>query len=528
MSKLGANNTHLNKNFFSNSEEVYDLIRMILKEMYSKDISDLGMDLLYNGKSTLFEIQTRLRLSFENIRNYLIIMIQNSLIQKNEIVRNKTKFTYYEIKIEQILNILLFPRTLNFIEKKYGNYGKMIFEQFIEFGVLTMQQIIEQIQNEQKNVNGNNYEVVRIQVIELLLKLYEDNLIIYSERATEEENYHSPIIKSSSLILKKEENKKNKKNAKKPLKEKGKSNKKKNNEKGNKRNKNIKLIEDEEEDEYDDEEEEERIINIVDKSQNEKGNKSEEFYENNTKNNMHFYINFDQIIMEFQSEIIIDYINSNISHPAALLAGELLKKHKISSFTLGMTQPIQIDNLVKTYKSISFGQIEEIIKNNKEIFVKSSLDDIFLNLTKIKKEIKSKTIKTIIETKFSPEHFRIYNLLNLVGSLDGNNIIDLCLIDPTKVKAIINQLFQEGFIMTDSVNLNGNIMLFCSVDEYQTTENILKMDYKIIKNYKSYYNEQVNSIKNKFRDINKQNEDLEKLTYIIDQIYENIIIMKYF
>lgn len=131
-------------------------------------------------------------------------------------------------------------------------------------------------------------------------------------------------------------------------------------------------------------------------------------------------------------------------------------------------------------------------------------------------------------TKFSNEHFRVYNLLNLVGSLDGKNIMDLCLIVPKKVNLIINQLFQEGFIKTDTVNYNGNNMLFYSVDEYQTTENILKMDFKIINNYKSYYNSQINNIKNKFRDKNKQNEDLVKLTYIIDQICENILIMKYF
>ena len=193
-----------------------------------------------------------------------------------------------------------------------------------------------------------------------------------------------------------------------------------------------------------------------------------------------------------------------------------------------MTQPMLIDEITKEYKSISYNQIEEIIKNNSEIFIKSSDDNIILNINKIKKEIKSKTIQSLIVTKFSNEHFRVYNLLNLVGSLDGKNIMDLCLIGPKKVNYIINQLFQEGFIKTDSVENNGNSMLFYSVDEYQTTENILKMDFKIINNYKSYYNSQINNIKNKLRDNKQQNEDLVKLTYIIDQICENILVMKYF
>ena len=40
-------------------------------------------------------------------------MLQNNLIQKKIITRNNL----YELKDEQILNILLFPRTLNFMEK---------------------------------------------------------------------------------------------------------------------------------------------------------------------------------------------------------------------------------------------------------------------------------------------------------------------------------------------------------------------------------------------------------------------------
>ena len=74
-------------------------------------------------------------------------MLQNNLIEKVQVTRNDTKMISYEIKLEQILNILFYPRTLNFVEKKYGEDARLIFEQFIEFGVLTLKQIIEQIQN---------------------------------------------------------------------------------------------------------------------------------------------------------------------------------------------------------------------------------------------------------------------------------------------------------------------------------------------------------------------------------------------
>ena len=523
MSRLEEN--ALVKNYFSNTEEVYDLIKMLLQEMYSKEISDVGMCLLLNESCTIFEIQSRLKLSFENVRNYLIIMLQNNLIKKKPFSKNESKYASYELKTEQFLNILFFPRTLNFIENKYGIYGKMIFEQFIGFGVLTIEQIIAQIQNEKKNENGKNPELIKSKIIELFIKLYEDNIIMYSERIIEDENYYSSIIKSNNLLGNKEELKKNlKKNEKKNTEKiQKKIDKAKKNEK--EKNKNIKLIEDDEE-----EDEDERIINIVDKGQNEINlNKIEEFYENNTKNNMHFYINFEQIRAEFQSEIIIDYINNNISHKAAILSGELLKNHKISSFSMGMTNSFPIVQLSKNYKSISYQDIEDIIKNNNEIFIKTNSDDVFLNLNKIKKEIKSKVVQKIIISKFSEEHFRVYNLINLLGSLEVENIINLSLILPKTVNSIINQLLQEGFIKTESCIVNnGNKKLLISVNEYQTYENILKMDYKIINNYKCYYNEQLNNIKNKYKAKTKQDEDLVKLTYIIDQICENILIMKFF
>ena len=523
MSRLGANKE--NKNYFSNTEEIFNLTKMLLTEIYSKEMSDVGLDLLYNGPSSLLDIQSRLKLSFEDIRNYLIIMLQNNVIKKSNISPYDSKSTSYELNTGQILNILLFPRTLNFIEKKYGTYAKMIFEQFIEYGVLTLEQIVEQIQNEKKNGMGNNSELIKSEIILLFIKLYEDNIVMYSERAIDDECYYSPIVRSNNSITNKKEIKKEKKDKKKTMEKKGKSNKKKKIDKDEIRNRNIKLNEEEDEEE----EGKANVLDSADKDHNEKNIKNyEEFYENNTKNNMHFYINFEQIKAEFKSEIIIDYINNNISHPAAIIAGELLKKHKITAFVQGMSQIVQIDYIANTYKSISFNQIEEIIKNNNEIFIKTSGDEIFLNLNKIKKDIKSKVIQNMIITKFTKEHFRVYNLLNLVGSLDQKNIMDLCLIIPKKVNSILNQLFQGGFIKTDTVDFNGSNMLFYSVDDYQTTENILNMDFKIINNYKLYYNDQLNNIKNKFKGEAKLKEDSIKLTYIIDQICENILIMKYF
>ena len=42
----------MNSIYISNTEEVYDLVIIILNEQFSKEISDLGKDLCYNYSSS--------------------------------------------------------------------------------------------------------------------------------------------------------------------------------------------------------------------------------------------------------------------------------------------------------------------------------------------------------------------------------------------------------------------------------------------------------------------------------------------
>ena len=58
----------MNSCYISNTEEVYELVVLILNEQFSKEISDLGRDLCYNGISTIPEIMQRMKLSFESVR----------------------------------------------------------------------------------------------------------------------------------------------------------------------------------------------------------------------------------------------------------------------------------------------------------------------------------------------------------------------------------------------------------------------------------------------------------------------------
>ena len=81
----------------------------------------------------------------------------------------------------------------------------------------TLKQIVEQIQNDPNNGCGNTFEQVKAQVIDHFLKLYEENLIIYSERENDDdEHYFSSSNKNNNnkstnnLLGNKEELKKNK------------------------------------------------------------------------------------------------------------------------------------------------------------------------------------------------------------------------------------------------------------------------------------------------------------------------------
>ena len=57
----------MNTCYITNTEEVFELVEIILSERYSKEIIEIAKDLLKNGLSTIPEIKGRLKLSFENV-----------------------------------------------------------------------------------------------------------------------------------------------------------------------------------------------------------------------------------------------------------------------------------------------------------------------------------------------------------------------------------------------------------------------------------------------------------------------------
>lgn len=189
-------------NHLNNS--IYELIEVIIKEQFSEDVYIIAKDLVYQGPSSLIDLMKRLSLDFLSIRNALIILLQNKLIKFEELIRKDSKETVYEIDIPNVLNILRFPKILYFINELFGENSVLIFEEFMQFGILSAGQCIEQIVFKLQSVKTINNSYVN-NVKSVFLKLVE-------------ENYLTQVIKIKSQELKSDKSTKNKINKSKTMK----------------------------------------------------------------------------------------------------------------------------------------------------------------------------------------------------------------------------------------------------------------------------------------------------------------------
>lgn len=73
--------------------------------------------------------------------------MQNKLCSSTELIKKDTKVIGYEILIDNVLNILFFPKILYLGKNKFGEYATMIFEEFMQFGILSSLQVFEQVKN---------------------------------------------------------------------------------------------------------------------------------------------------------------------------------------------------------------------------------------------------------------------------------------------------------------------------------------------------------------------------------------------
>ena len=578
------------------SEEVYELVEIILNEQFSKEVSDIGKDLLYNGISSIPEIQSRLRLSFESVKNVLIILMQNKLCSSTELIKKDTKVIGYEILIDNVLNVLFFPKILYLGKNKFGEYATMIFEEFMQFGILSSLQVFEQVKNKiEKTKKFNNAIMNKIKIT--FINLIEGNYIVQAKKVTDglKEKEKELRNKNKSQPKKNGKSKKdNKKTSKKEEKKvdkkekKSKSQSKKKNGKKKKNDSDEEDISDNDEEESDDDNDFKLLKNskkvnkkkAIESEKNKKSKKTNKFighlsasesddlkndpsssseeeepatikkHTNNTKKDsspveenidetnsllfnkesntyFYFFFNYDQFITDFKSQIVVEFITQKISPQAGAVASLFLEKNPINSFKNGKTIGLTYSSISSRYKSIDINSIDEILADPNDFFMKISSDTYTLNLEEVGNYIKARTIEKIILQKFTQNHVRIFRLLFLCGALDAKNIMDICLILPKNANMILNQLYSEGFIETQTVNVKGSNILFYSVNMTNNIQKMVDETYKMIKNLKKYLIEELENIKNRVSP-SMQEQYITKIYSAISQLGETAIVLKDF
>ena len=97
-------------NNYHYSNNIYDLVQLLLEEQFGKLVSNLGVTLINNGPSTIIELCKLMSLDYIEVRNALIILMQNKLIYFQEVSRKENLETVYELDVDSILNYLRFPK----------------------------------------------------------------------------------------------------------------------------------------------------------------------------------------------------------------------------------------------------------------------------------------------------------------------------------------------------------------------------------------------------------------------------------
>ena len=204
----------------------------------------------------------------------------------------------------------------------------------------------------------------------------------------------------------------------------------------------------------------------------------------------------------------------------------MLEKNQITAFKTGHSESFNYQSICHRIKNMNENKILEIINESSDFFIKITSDSFSLNLEKISNYIKQQIIEKTITQQFSENHLRVYRLLRLCGSLDSKNIMENCLIFQKTLNLILNQLFSEGYIQTEIINVKGSNILFYNVDCNKNIEKLVNTSYKIIKNLKKSLNEELETNKNMLTSEMKQ-IFITKIYFTIDNLCETIIALKY-
>jgi hypothetical protein len=187
----------------------YQLAELILEEHFSKEVKDTATDLLNNGASSILEISKRTNYDFQSVRNSLIILLQNKLTTFEEVKKKDFIEFQYSINLEHVLNFIRFPKILYFINSKFGENAVLICEEIMQFGILSANQCIEQVQFKLKQAEKSSVIVLN-SVKVTFVQLIESGYLVHAYKTRNDKNvknsevFNSPHKKSkkfSSLFI---------------------------------------------------------------------------------------------------------------------------------------------------------------------------------------------------------------------------------------------------------------------------------------------------------------------------------------
>lgn len=461
------NNINYNNN-------IYELIEIIIEENFGKDVTNVGICLLSNGPLGIIEIRKYLSYDYIRVRNALIILMQNKLVNYEEIKRKEQIENVYEFDVENCLNFLRFPKILYLINNKFDSNAVMIFEEFMQFGILSANQILEQVSYKLAQLGSVNTATTN--VIKLrFLKLIEEGFITQCNKK-----------KNSELKSLNEKNNLKSESKKKAKKEES------NQMSGKKKSKFI----------YNDFEEESEKMNSpkVNKSLVDHAVSDDHpLLFNQEKNKYYyFYLNFDKVITELKVQIVVDYINQKLKGQAAMIASIMLRRDPQRAFKEGKSTPISIEEITKhtmvnsgptskekiSTKQNTIKDIVEAMCREENNFVipwgfSDSEDTFSLNIEGIAQSLKVQTLEKIVEQLFSPDHVRIYRLLSKCGPLDAKNIMEICLMPYKESSGCLNQMVDEGLLETQPINIKGPNILFFNVNTKNNMDLVIAKIYKV-------------------------------------------------
>jgi hypothetical protein len=447
-------------NNYHYSENIYELVELILDEQFGKTVSLVGIALLNNGPSSILELMKLLSFDFAEVRDALIILLQNKLVLFQEASRKESLEIIYELDVDTFLNYLRFPKILYFINHHHDENAMLIFEEFMQFGILSAGQVFEQVKDKLSQEGKDNPSAVNNMKLKFLQLIESGYLTQCSHKKPQE------------LSEKKKKEDKKQMSAKKKKK--------------------AALHEDEEE----------KIIrNSPTSMVNAQIDDDNALIYNKEKGKYYYFcLNFDKIVIELKCEIVVDLITQKMGGQAGLISSIMLRKNAANAFREGKSTPITIEEILKQMgvntkdKKILLDKTEAV-RNLLEEMSREENDFVLLwsiiesgqtyclNLESVSKTLKTKTLEKIIEQEFSPDHIRIYRLLSKCGPLDSKNIMEICLMPHKESSACINQMIEHGYIETQPINYKGSNVMFFNINTKSNLNLMIAKIYKV-RNFK--------------------------------------------